>query len=117
MEECMICFEETNNFIIFTCSHKMCYNCLKTFLKQSTTCPVCDHLIISPLVSSSNVSTSHSLTSQHATPEQMLQHHVIIPRNQNLRNIIINQELESIKVCLFICFFFGLITYIINFVL
>ena len=108
----MICFEETNNFIIFTCSHKMCYNCLKTFLKQSTTCPVCDHLIISPLVSSSNVSTSNVSTSQ-----QMIQHNVIVPRNQNLRNMIINQELEIIKVCLFICLFFGLITYIINFVL
>ena len=109
MEECMICFEETSNFIIFTCTHKMCYNCLKTFLKQSTTCPVCDHLIISPLVSNA--------TTQSLTTQQMVQHHVIVPRNQNLRNIIINNELETIKVCLFICCFFGLITYIINFVL
>ncbi len=109
MEECMICFEETSNFIIFTCTHKMCYNCLKTFLKQSTTCPVCDHLIISPLVSNA--------TTQSLPCQQMVQHHVIVPRNQNLRNIIINNELETIKVCLFICCFFGLITYIINFVL
>lgn len=103
MEECMVCFEETNNFFIFTCAHKMCYTCLKTFLKHSTKCPVCEHVIITPYI----------------TSQEMIPHQVIVPINhqERLRNITINSELEFTKICCFLCFFFGIIYYVIIFVL
>ena len=40
MEECMICFEETTDFIFFECQHKVCATCYPTI---RILCPVCEH--------------------------------------------------------------------------
>jgi hypothetical protein len=41
MEECIICFEETNNFVIFNCNHKVCINCYP----KINQCPMCRNTI------------------------------------------------------------------------
>jgi hypothetical protein len=38
MEECIICFEETTEFMFFPCSHKVCAECYK----RLTQCPLCN---------------------------------------------------------------------------
>ena len=94
MEECIICFEETDNFMIFTCKHKMCHTCLNKFLKYSTQCPICQHVIIQP--------------------------YIVIPRGQGMldtSNRARQNHKDCIKICcggFIICFF---IFYIVNFVL
>ena len=39
MEECIICFEETNQFVFFPCAHKVCAQCHK----QISRCPLCNY--------------------------------------------------------------------------
>lgn len=39
MEECIICFEEKNNFIFYPCTHKVCKTC---FDKMDKKCPICN---------------------------------------------------------------------------
>ena len=43
MEECFICFNETNKFIIFECGHKMCRLCYPRL--KTPFCPVCNAVI------------------------------------------------------------------------
>lgn len=38
MEECIICFEETTEFIFFPCAHKVCASCYKRIDR----CPICN---------------------------------------------------------------------------
>jgi len=38
MEECIICFEETTEFIFYRCAHKVCSNCYP----KIKTCPICN---------------------------------------------------------------------------
>jgi len=38
MEECIICFEEYNNFVIFPCNHKVCVVCYPKLNR----CPLCN---------------------------------------------------------------------------
>jgi len=38
MEECIICFEETNDFIFYICAHKVCSKCYP----RIKTCPICN---------------------------------------------------------------------------
>ena len=40
MEECIICFHETDEFAYFPCTHKVCETCLPNLPTQL--CPVCD---------------------------------------------------------------------------
>ena len=44
MEECMICFEEYTDFVIFPCNHKVCVICYPK-LKR---CPLCNLLLETP---------------------------------------------------------------------
>ena len=46
MEECMICFEETNEFMFYPCTHKVCKPCFDKLNK----CPLCNetHIYIEP---------------------------------------------------------------------
>lgn len=46
MEECMICFEDTNEFMFYPCTHKVCKPCFDKLNK----CPLCDeiHIYIEP---------------------------------------------------------------------
>ena len=37
LEECMICFEETYKFILFSCNHKVCHVCFP----KLNECPLC----------------------------------------------------------------------------
>jgi len=39
MEECIICFEETREFIFFPCAHKVCSECHKRIVR----CPICNY--------------------------------------------------------------------------
>ncbi len=43
MEECLVCFDETNQFQLFTCGHKVCVYCYPRL--RSTKCPVCSQPI------------------------------------------------------------------------
>jgi len=45
MEECMICLEEKEHFIVFSCKHKTCSECFPLLLMYSTPCPVCEQPI------------------------------------------------------------------------
>jgi hypothetical protein len=38
-EECMICFEEKSDFVIFSCKHKVCVIC---YPKIPRRCPLCN---------------------------------------------------------------------------
>lgn len=40
MEECIICFEETTDFIHFSCTHKVCATCYPKV--KVLACPVCE---------------------------------------------------------------------------
>ena len=40
MEECFVCFNETDKFIMFECGHKMCNLCYPQL--RSPFCPVCN---------------------------------------------------------------------------
>lgn len=42
MDECIICFEETTEFVTFPCDHKVCVVCYP----QLTRCPLCNREII-----------------------------------------------------------------------
>lgn len=43
MEECFICFEETDHFVEFECSHKVCTTCFPKL--RSPLCPICSRSI------------------------------------------------------------------------
>jgi hypothetical protein len=42
MEECIICFEETDKFTKFNCDHKVCTVCFP----KLTQCPLCRDFVI-----------------------------------------------------------------------
>jgi hypothetical protein len=44
MEECLVCFDETNQFQLFTCGHKVCVYCYPRL--RSSKCPVCNQPIV-----------------------------------------------------------------------
>lgn len=43
-EECFVCFYETEQFVIFKCSHKVCPTCYPKL--RSPLCPVCNREIV-----------------------------------------------------------------------
>jgi len=43
IEECLVCFDETHQFQVFLCGHKVCMNCYPRL--RSTKCPVCNQTI------------------------------------------------------------------------
>ena len=43
LEECMICFEETNHFTIFPCKHYVCSTCYEELLIKHPYCPLCHY--------------------------------------------------------------------------
>ena len=45
MEECMICLEEKEKFVVFSCKHKTCTECFPLLLMYSTPCPICEQPI------------------------------------------------------------------------
>jgi len=45
-EECLVCFDETNQFQLFVCGHKVCVYCYPRL--RSTKCPVCSQTIELP---------------------------------------------------------------------
>jgi hypothetical protein len=40
MEECLICFDETTQFVFFPCAHKVCSECHKRIHR----CPICNYV-------------------------------------------------------------------------
>jgi len=44
MEECFICFIETDEFVLFECSHKVCSTCFPKL--RSNKCPMCNEPIV-----------------------------------------------------------------------
>jgi len=40
MEECIICFDETTQYVFFPCAHKVCVHCYKRLDR----CPICNSL-------------------------------------------------------------------------
>jgi hypothetical protein len=91
-EECIICFNETDNFMIFTCTHKTCHKCLDLLLEQSNKCPICEKDII----------------------QIIDMPYVIIPRHQTIYDSNRRNNVECCKLfCMFIVIGF-IIFYIIN---
>ena len=43
IEECMICFEETNHFSVFPCKHYVCKECYEQLLEHHPQCPLCNY--------------------------------------------------------------------------
>lgn len=39
--QCPICISDDMSCIIFTCSHFICHDCITSFLKHHTKCPMC----------------------------------------------------------------------------
>ena len=50
----MICLEEKDKFIIFSCKHKTCNECFPLLLMYSTPCPICEQPITIPQKRTSN---------------------------------------------------------------
>jgi hypothetical protein len=51
MEECIICFDETETFIVFICNHKTCKNCYPKIMQTRPNCPLCNReLVINPQI-------------------------------------------------------------------
>jgi hypothetical protein len=48
MEECFICFEETDQFIFFECTHKVCAQC---FPRLESRCPICERSVPEIMIS------------------------------------------------------------------
>jgi hypothetical protein len=46
MEECIICFDETDKFIVFICNHKTCHKCYPLLMEQRPNCPLCNKLLL-----------------------------------------------------------------------
>ena len=42
MEECIICFDETDQFVFLPCAHKVCIHCIHRLDQKK--CPVCNTL-------------------------------------------------------------------------
>jgi hypothetical protein len=53
MEECFICFVETDEFVMFKCSHKVCATCFPRL--RTNKCPMCNEPIV--ILQPSNVIT------------------------------------------------------------
>ena len=45
-EECIICFDETDKFIVFICNHKTCYKCYPLLMEQRPNCPLCNKSLL-----------------------------------------------------------------------
>ena len=39
--ECMICLEETSDFVTFSCKHEVCALCFPKVLQANPECPLC----------------------------------------------------------------------------
>jgi len=48
----MICLEEKEKFIVFSCKHKTCTECFPLLLMYSSPCPMCDQPIHLPTTKS-----------------------------------------------------------------
>ncbi len=46
MEECIICFDETDDFIVFICNHKTCNKCYPLIMEQRPNCPLCNKSLL-----------------------------------------------------------------------
>jgi len=46
MEECIICFDETDKFIVFMCKHKTCEKCYPLIIEQRPNCPLCNRSLL-----------------------------------------------------------------------
>lgn len=45
--KCVICFEIHERPVVTNCEHKFCEKCLKDWLKEDTTCPLCRTVVSS----------------------------------------------------------------------
>ncbi len=49
MEECIVCFDETDKFIIFICNHKTCEKCYPLIIEQRPNCPLCNKSLLNDI--------------------------------------------------------------------
>jgi hypothetical protein len=59
MEECIICFYETTNFVVFECTHQVCVHCYPRL--QIPLCPICSRRIVIPSSPTYSFSRNHCL--------------------------------------------------------
>ena len=76
MEECIICFEETEeqDFVIFPCRHKTCIKCYPLILNERPYCPLCNASLIiehtSLIIEHTSLNIEHaSLNIEHTSLE------------------------------------------------
>ena len=46
LEECIICFDNTDKFIVFVCKHKTCEKCYPLIMEQRPNCPLCNQSLL-----------------------------------------------------------------------
>ena len=46
--ECMICLEETPNFVKFPCGHEVCVHCYPKVMTANPECPLCRRQLLPP---------------------------------------------------------------------
>jgi hypothetical protein len=46
LEECIICFDTTDQFIVFACKHKTCEKCYPLIMEQRPNCPLCNQSLL-----------------------------------------------------------------------
>ena len=46
--ECMICLEETTDFVVFSCKHEVCFLCFPKVLATKPECPLCSVSVYAP---------------------------------------------------------------------
>jgi hypothetical protein len=68
MEECIICFDETDTFIVFICKHKTCKKCYPIIMQTRPNCPLCNRdlvnnpQIITPFTLESSITRNSPFT-------------------------------------------------------
>jgi hypothetical protein len=67
MEECIICFDETEyiDFVIFPCNHKTCSKCYPLILNERPNCPMCNASLRSEQISLNIENNNNSLVIEH----------------------------------------------------
>jgi hypothetical protein len=91
MEECIICFDETEelDFVVFPCNHKTCVKCYPLILNERPHCPMCNASLIPDHVSLNIEQNSFRIQQQ-----------------RNIINRIYIEKGKCILIFLFVCILF-----------
>ena len=100
MEECIICFDETDKFIVFICNHKTCNKCYPLIMEQRPNCPLCNKNLLQDIRTIEITTVSPNIEISRVSPF-------------TIDNQIIIQDTPC-KIFLCICLFGCLLCYILT---